>query len=224
MPSRRHRDVVDALLGRIVAGEFAPGTLLPKEQDVAATYDVNRGTAREALRALEERNVAIVRHGRGAVVQPREAWNVLDPVVAGVLLGSRGRGRLLGEIGEARRSVEPALAALAAERASAASAAALAGAVDAIEAGTAGMEAFVTALGAAAANRPLAATAVALHRLPGLGPPHPGPLRDVVAAIAAGSPDEARTAMERAVGGASALTRPAGAGSTGHVRRGPVRD
>ena len=105
MPRRRHQDVVEALLDRIVAGEFAPGERLPKEVVVAELYGVNRGTAREALRALEERRVAIVKHGRGSIVQPQSSWNVLDPTVAAALLSARGRAGFAREIDHARERI-----------------------------------------------------------------------------------------------------------------------
>jgi GntR family transcriptional regulator, galactonate operon transcriptional repressor len=115
MPHRRHEDVVRALLSRILSGEFAAGDLLPKEVDLAWQYDVSRGTAREALRALEERRVAIVRR---AIVQPQSAWNVLDPTVANALLTDpRSRRRFARELAESLAAVEAEVAGLAARRA-----------------------------------------------------------------------------------------------------------
>src|SRR4051794_35498408 len=196
MPRRRHQDVVEALLDRIVAGEFAPGGRLPKEVDVAELYDVNRGTAREALRALEERRVAIVRHGRGSIVQPPSSWNVLDATVAAALLSARGRAGFGREIGHARFTVEPELAALAAEHASRVDRAALGGALG--ESAPEG--AFITELGRIARNRPLAAVAVALRGLAPVGDPPDGALHEVLEGVLAGDPERARAAMQDVVG------------------------
>jgi DNA-binding FadR family transcriptional regulator len=196
MPRRRHQDVVEALLDRIVAGEFAPGERLPKEVVVAELYGVNRGTAREALRALEERRVAIVKHGRGSIVQPQSSWNVLDPTVAAALLRARGRAGFAREIDHARFTVEPELAALAAEHASRIDRAAL---VDAArEDAPAG--AFITELGRVARNRPLAAVAVALRGLAPIPDPPDGALHEVLESVAASDPERARTAMQDVVG------------------------
>ena len=115
--ARRHREILDALLDGIVTGRHPPGTLLPKEERIAAEFDVSRGTGREALRALEERRVAAVRHGRGATVLPADEWNTLDDAVAAALVRSRRRKAFVDEVTELRRLLEPAVAELAAERA-----------------------------------------------------------------------------------------------------------
>jgi len=112
--------VLDALLARIVGGEYPAGALLPKEEAIADEFDISRGTAREALRALEERRIAVVKHGRGARVQPAEEWNALDPIVARALATGRGRRRFLGEVAAYRLVLESEAAALAAGEASAA--------------------------------------------------------------------------------------------------------
>jgi DNA-binding FadR family transcriptional regulator len=196
MPRRRHQDVLEALLARIVAGEYRPGDRLPKEVAVAEEYDVNRGTAREALRALEERRVAIVKHGRGATVQEPAIWNVLDPTVATALLAARGRAGFAREIRDSRGIVEPELAALAARHASRVDRAALAHALG--EAAPEG--AFLTELGRIARNRPLAAVAASLRRLAPPPDPPAGALHDVLEGVIAGDAEAARTAMRRAVG------------------------
>jgi DNA-binding FadR family transcriptional regulator len=196
MPRRRNQDVVEALLDQIVAGDFAPGDRLPKEVAVAERYGVNRGTAREALRALEERRVAIVKHGRGSTVQPQTSWNVLDPTVAAALLRARGRASFRREIGHARLIVEPELAALAAEHAGRVDRAALAHAMQ--EGAPAG--AFITELGRIGRNRPLAAVAVALRRLAPLPAPPERALHEVLEGVIAGDPERARAAMKDVVG------------------------
>ena len=196
MARRRHQDVLEALLGRIVAGEFSPGDRLPKEVAVAEAYDVNRGTAREALRALEERRVAVVRHGRGAIVQDPTSWNVLDPMVAAALLAARGRGRFVREVQDTRALVEPEIAARAAENASRVDHAALASALSQEPPD----EAFTVVLGRIARNRPLAAVAAALRRLTSPRPAPEGALHDVLEAVIRGDPEAARAAMRDALG------------------------
>jgi GntR family transcriptional regulator, galactonate operon transcriptional repressor len=117
--ARRHREVLDLLLEAILEGRYPTGAMLPGEEALVAEFDVSRGTAREALRALEERNVAKVKHGRGATVQPPEEWNVLDPVVVRALARSRARRTFLRELSEYRLMLESEAAVLAAERATA---------------------------------------------------------------------------------------------------------
>jgi GntR family transcriptional regulator, galactonate operon transcriptional repressor len=116
--TRLHREAAEVLLDSIVKGRYAAGALLPKETALVEEFDISRGTVREALRALEERGVVRVTHGRGARVQPPEEWNVLDPVVARAMAGGRGRRDFLREVGLYRLILESEAAALAAERAS----------------------------------------------------------------------------------------------------------
>lgn len=105
------------LIGEIAAGTFKEGDLLPSEADLAVQFGVSRGVARECLRGLEERGLVRVRHGRGAIVSPREDWDTFDPdVLAGLLSGARAT-QVLAEYLECRRILEVEAAGLAAERA-----------------------------------------------------------------------------------------------------------
>ena len=163
--TRLHRDVADELLAGIVKGLYAPGTLLPKETALVDEFKISRGTVREALRALEERGVVHVTHGRGARVQPPEEWNVLDPVVAGAIARGRNRRRFLDEVQLYRVVLESEAAALAAERASAAQRAELR--VRAHDLDTDGelarsAQRLRRLIAVASGNRPLAATLRAL--------------------------------------------------------------
>jgi len=40
---------------------------------------VSRGVARECIRAMEERGLISVKHGKGATVNGSELWNMFDP-------------------------------------------------------------------------------------------------------------------------------------------------
>jgi DNA-binding FadR family transcriptional regulator len=167
--TRLHQEVLDALLARIVGGDYPPGAMLPKEEALAQEFEISRGTAREALRALEERRVALVRHGRGARVQPPEEWNALDANVARALAAGRTRRGFLREVQAYRLLLESEAAALAAERASAAQRAALRAGAE--ELGKADDVARAVRrlrrdIAVASGNRPLAATLRALEPPP----------------------------------------------------------
>ena len=176
---------METLLGRIADGTYPVGAMLPKEERLAAELDVSRGVVRECIRALEERGVVRVRHGRGATVLPARAWNVLDPQVFAAVHGAAGGRRLVSEAIEARAIVQGEAAALAAERSRPEAVAALTAAVEAIETapddGLAAAELeFDRALADAAGNRPLARVAAALAAAaparsgpPGRLPPRP---------------------------------------------------
>ena len=118
--ARLHREVLSVLCAEIVNGTLAPGSWLPREVDLADRFGISRGVARECIRALEERDLVVVRHGRGAMVRPVADWNVLDPEVVTALIDSPYRALVLGEVLECRRVLEVAAAELAAERASSA--------------------------------------------------------------------------------------------------------
>jgi GntR family transcriptional repressor for pyruvate dehydrogenase complex len=114
---RLHREMMRTLATEIVAGDLAEGEWLPKEVELAKKFDISRGVAREGIRALEERGLLKVRHGRGAAVAPREGWDLFDPDVITVLLEGPAATQVLGDYLECRRILEVDAAGLAAERA-----------------------------------------------------------------------------------------------------------
>ncbi len=105
------------LAGDIVAGRLPPGAVLPREVALAERFDISRGVAREALRALEERGLVTVKHGSVTTVNSREAWDLFDVDVLAAALAGPDADRLLGEYLECRRIIETEAAGLAAERA-----------------------------------------------------------------------------------------------------------
>jgi DNA-binding FadR family transcriptional regulator len=196
---------MELLLGRIAAGTYPAGSMLPKEERLAAELDVSRGVIRECIRALEERGVVRVRHGRGATVLPSRAWNLLAPEVFAAVRAAPGGRRLVGEATEARAIVLGEAAALAARRGRPDALRTLAAAVDAIETApddrlaAAELE-FERALVDAAGNRPLARVVTALTEAVAAIPPprgaRPAGQRRALDAIAAGDPAAARAAIE----------------------------
>jgi GntR family transcriptional repressor for pyruvate dehydrogenase complex len=105
------------LVTEIVAGTRREGEMLPREVDLAARFEVSRGVTRECIRALEERGLISVRHGRGATVTPRERWDIFDLDVISALLEGSAAVEVLGDYLECRRILEIECAGLAAERA-----------------------------------------------------------------------------------------------------------
>ena len=71
-PRRLYRQIADQLRGLIRAGEFAVGTRLPPERDLAQQLGVSRPSVREALIALEVEGLVCVRMGSGIEVIARE--------------------------------------------------------------------------------------------------------------------------------------------------------
>jgi GntR family galactonate operon transcriptional repressor len=117
-PRVRH-NVTAAIGADICGGRFPPGTVLPRESDLCATYGVSRTVIRESLKVLETKGLV---HGRprvGTLVLDRSEWNVLDAQILEWMGPDVLSAELLSSILEARRTVEPAAAFLAASRATA---------------------------------------------------------------------------------------------------------
>ncbi len=115
-PSRLANAVIERLLLRILDGEFQPGGDLPPEAALAQEFAVSRTILREALKALEEKRVLRIRHGRGTTVRPKSDWNILDPLVLSVLLEYGGSATLATELDEVRTALHLLMADLAAQR------------------------------------------------------------------------------------------------------------
>lgn len=110
-PRRLYRQIAEQIGVLISAGEYAPGSRLPPERDLAKQLGVSRPSVREALIALEVEGLLDVRVGSGIYVRHARK--------------RRNRKALLGESGpfeviRARRLIEGECAALAAKMAGAA--------------------------------------------------------------------------------------------------------
>ena len=208
------------LIADIVGGALPAGAALPREADVAASFGVSRGVARECIRGLEERGLVTVKHGRGATVSEEGSWDVFDPEVLGALLECEQGADILGEYLECRRILEIEAAGLAAERATEADLAALSDAFARMSAGAERVRgnpaaedlyheadvAFHRALIAGTGNRALGNMTEPVHRAlaaarrPLARPEHRRDRglpehRRILAAIASRDPAEARAAM-----------------------------
>ena len=64
----KYARIADAILGRIEAGDWAPGDRLPAETELARAMEASLGTIQRALQTLAERGVLIRQHGRGTFV------------------------------------------------------------------------------------------------------------------------------------------------------------
>lgn len=65
----KYQRIADALREAIQAGEYGPGDRLPGENDLMATYDVARMTARQALGVLQNEGLVESRKGAGVFVR-----------------------------------------------------------------------------------------------------------------------------------------------------------
>jgi DNA-binding FadR family transcriptional regulator len=96
-----------------LAANFAVGTKLPSERELALRFGVSRPLLREALRSLVERGLIEIAAGRGAFVRDRTTAEAARP-----LDSHYRRQKITPEnLIEARMIIEPAAARLAAMRA-----------------------------------------------------------------------------------------------------------
>ena len=101
MSATRVDDVVEALLERVVAGEFSGGPL-PPEPVLAGQLAVSRLTVREAVKVLRAQGVLRVERGRGTFANPVSRWRS----VALVARAGRDRGRTALQLVQVRRFIE----------------------------------------------------------------------------------------------------------------------
>ncbi|PYM74045.1 MAG: GntR family transcriptional regulator [Candidatus Rokuibacteriota bacterium] len=103
---RIYEDIVRQVKALIADGRLNSGDRLPPERELAERFRVSRTSVREALRSLQSRGLIEIRAGEGAFVRDVSVEALIEPLA------------LVGELFEARRILEPAIAALAARRAS----------------------------------------------------------------------------------------------------------
>ncbi|WP_394839826.1 FadR family transcriptional regulator [Pendulispora rubella] len=107
---RLYRQIADQLTALIATGEFAHGSRLPSERDLAVQLGVSRPSVREALIALEIEGKVEVRVGAGIFVAAPRPVAVADPSneAPGPFEHLRARWLLEGEIAaEAAKNARP---------------------------------------------------------------------------------------------------------------------
>lgn len=117
---RVHDAVVRTLGAWVLGGRYAPGSVLPREDELAVHFGVSRTSIREAIRVMSAKGLLETRQRVGVRVRSRDDWRLLDPAVLAWHPDLRADPELVESLVEARRIIEPATAELAARRATAA--------------------------------------------------------------------------------------------------------
>lgn len=112
-PKRLYRQIAEQLRQLMACGEFAVGSRLPAERDLAVQLGVSRPSVREALIALEVEGMIEVRTGSGIYVQSPHPLSSKPTSTPGDLTADWGPL----EVMSARILVESEVAALAAQNA-----------------------------------------------------------------------------------------------------------
>jgi GntR family transcriptional regulator len=63
-----YQQIKALLVGRLQAGEWAPGQAIPSEMDLAARFRVSQGTVRKAIDEMATDNLLVRRQGKGTFV------------------------------------------------------------------------------------------------------------------------------------------------------------
>lgn len=117
LPTRRHEKVSETvareIIRDVIAREVQPGAMLPPELALANQYGVGRSSLREALRILEVPGIVQMRHGAhgGPMYTGGGASNLANVLSLFFAI----ENVTVGDLVEARRSIEPMSARLAAE-------------------------------------------------------------------------------------------------------------
>lgn len=114
-PQRLYRQIADQLRQLMASGEFALGSRLPAERELADQLGVSRPSVREALIALEVEGLIEVRTGSGIYVQ--RIKTTPKPIAAASLAGDAPTDWGPLEVMSARLLIEAEVAALAATHA-----------------------------------------------------------------------------------------------------------
>ncbi|MGW9413757.1 FadR/GntR family transcriptional regulator [Arthrobacter cupressi] len=207
--------VADELLDRIVAGEFPPGTVVPGELELSAKHEVSRMTVREAMKTLQAQQILSVERGRGTFVNPLSRWASLEAVLRAASEGENDAAAAVQLI-ELRRMLETGACELAASKVSAEDLARLGKHIDTMQAAHEKNDvasfveadlAFHDVILHASGNVFVAVLFEPLHRVletrrtqtskvPEIQEHAIGHHRSILDALAAGTPDQARQAMD----------------------------
>lgn len=71
-----YQQIKSLIVQRLIAGEWAPGLVIPSEMDLAARFGVSQGTVRKAVDELAAENILIRRQGKGTYVATHDEERV----------------------------------------------------------------------------------------------------------------------------------------------------
>ncbi len=109
-PSRANEHVTRILLRQIIRGTIPVGAKLPTERALAAEFQVNRATVREALRYLENLGLVAIRQGDGAYACHFLDSANLETAKALMHVDAAMQHEVLGALLEVRRINSPEVA------------------------------------------------------------------------------------------------------------------
>jgi len=90
-PIPLYRQLADLILTRVRSGDYPPGSRIPAEHTLAATYGIGRPTVRQATDLLVRKRILIRRRGAGTFVRTPQKEVALFSF-AGTMLSFRKKG------------------------------------------------------------------------------------------------------------------------------------
>ncbi len=93
--STRADEIFEDLLCKILSDAYPAGKRLDSERELAAHYETNRNTLREAIQQLEHRRLVSVRHGQGVTVQDFRKTATMESLSAFLVHASHSEELLL---------------------------------------------------------------------------------------------------------------------------------
>lgn len=109
-PARLGVLVVEKLVDAIVSGDLSPGSALPAEPELCATFRVSRSVIREVGKVLEGKGLVRVRQGHGTTVCDQDEWNLLDPEVLAATVRHDDEFTVIGQLIYVRATLEARMA------------------------------------------------------------------------------------------------------------------
>ena len=113
-PANLAKAITAELVDRIVRGVHPPGTPLPPEPALCATFAVSRTVVREAVKILQEKGLVQVRQGTGTIVTAPTKWKLLDELVLTATIAEDENLAILDDLVATRRLLESDMANMAA--------------------------------------------------------------------------------------------------------------
>lgn len=170
--SKLYEQITPQIARDIVSKRLPPGSTIPSEPQLVATYGVSKTVARETVQVLEAAGLVRVQHGRRTIVLDEQEWNILSPLIQEAYRAENLAGPIIAELYEVRLQLEPQAAYWAAKRATAEEIQQIQNALDAMRQSLTAKQPFLdhdqefhVAVVSAAANRVLRAVLRDLHEV-----------------------------------------------------------
>ncbi|WP_106401214.1 FadR/GntR family transcriptional regulator [Actinocorallia populi] len=106
-------EAIEKIKTMIISGQLAPGTRLPREEELAGQLGLSRNSLREAVRALTAMRILVTRQGDGTYVSGLEPHVLMEAMT---FVSDVSQGDSAAQLIGVRRLLEPQVTGLASAR------------------------------------------------------------------------------------------------------------